>query len=181
MRDENHGSPLGRETLEDADDLVRQLRVEGGSDLVEEQQRRLHGHGARDCDPLLLPPGQTSGVGVELVRQVDLGQHFSRSLARLYGRYALSDCQPEHHVALHSQMRKQIEALEYDTDIPMQLAQRCPVPFNRQSVDANAPLVHALKPVDTTQQRALARSAAADHGNDRTLLDLKVDLVEHEV
>src|SRR3546814_6254683 len=54
-----------------SDLLADQLRVQGGGDVVEQQQLRLHRQAAGDGDPLLLPAGELARIGVGLAGEPD--------------------------------------------------------------------------------------------------------------
>ena len=81
-----------------------------------------------------------------------------------------------------SQRRNQVEGLEDHAHALAQGAQRGGVAMlQRLALHQQAAVVEGLQAVDTAQQRALARAALADDGDDLAGLHIQVDALEHLV
>ena len=83
MRDDEHGHACARQFEDDVEDLAHHLRVEGGGDLVEEEDFGVHHEGAHDGDALALAAGELARVGVGTVRQANALEQFQRPLSRI--------------------------------------------------------------------------------------------------
>ena len=68
---------------DDVEHLGHELRVEGGGDLVEQQQVRLHGQRADDGHALLLAAREPVGVLVRLLIEPEAPEQRQRFVARL--------------------------------------------------------------------------------------------------
>src|SRR5216117_2665562 len=66
MSGEKHRHALGREIAHYVQHFGNKLGIEGGGDLVEQQELRLHGQSPDDGDALLLSPRQAVGVLIRL-------------------------------------------------------------------------------------------------------------------
>ena len=80
VRDDEHGHAGARQLEDDVEHLAHHLRVEGGGDLVEEEDLGVHHEGAHDSDALALPAGELARIVVGTVRQADALKQFVRPL-----------------------------------------------------------------------------------------------------
>jgi hypothetical protein len=88
----------------------------------------------------------------------------------------------QHDVLADRQVREQVEALEDHADVLAQFAHgRRVVVQQWLAVHRQAAALEYFEPVDAAQQRALARAALADDGDDLAGPDLQVDALEHLV
>ena len=74
MRDDDHRALFVGKLTDDAQHLLRELRIQCAGRLVEAEDFRIHGECAGDGDALALSAGEVAGVSACLVRQTDLFQ-----------------------------------------------------------------------------------------------------------
>ena len=75
--------PVRASSRNDVEDLAHHLRVEGGRDLVEEEDLGVHHEGTHDSDALTLATGKLARVVVSAVRQANALEQFQRPRARV--------------------------------------------------------------------------------------------------
>ena len=78
-------------------------------------------------------------------------------------------------------MRKQVEALEDDADVPPQLAQFGAAGRQRLAIEHDRTFIDGLQTVNTAEQRGLARPRTTDDRYDLTGLDVERHVVEDKV
>ena len=83
MRNNQHGHAAFCQIPHHIKNFADHFRIEGGGGLVEQHDLRLHDEGPCDGHALLLPAGQLTGIGADLVNQADTSQHLARPLVRL--------------------------------------------------------------------------------------------------
>ncbi|MNV87807.1 hypothetical protein D3C71_1819620 [compost metagenome] len=76
-------------------------------------------------------------------------------------------------------MREQVVALEHDAHVAAQLVQVQAGRGHFVAADADMALVHGFQPVYAAQRGALARTALADDGHDRALVDGEGNVFQH--
>ncbi len=179
MGDDHHRHALGGQAFHHGQHLPHQLRVEGGSRLVEEHELGVHGQRPGDGDALLLATGELGRERLLPVGHADPSQV-------LTGRgYCLGLGPPEDlglgdgEVAQHREVREQVEALEHHPDPPT-----CRVDVDVRVghvvvTDDDPAGRRCLEHVDAAQQRGLARPGRADDADHLAGVDLQADVLEH--
>ena len=81
--DDHHGHAHVGQTLDQIQDLPHHLGVQSGGGFVEKHHLRVHGEGAHDGDPLLLPARKGRGIDVRLILQPDALKKLQRALLSL--------------------------------------------------------------------------------------------------
>ena len=186
VRDDDHRHLLLREAADDLEDLARELRVERGGRLVEEEHLRVERQRARDRDALLLAAGELARVGVRLRGESHLVQQVHRVRRRLLARAAEHDALRLGDVAQHREVREEVELLEDEPD-----AQQDAPLHGLRGVDA---VLHEVVPADADraggdglevrhapQERRLAAARGADHREHVAAAQRERDAVEHLV
>ncbi|KAG1253932.1 hypothetical protein G6F65_017245 [Rhizopus arrhizus] len=166
VRNHQPSHAIGRQLAHHRQHFVDEFGVQRRCDFVAQQRQRLHGQRAGDRHALLLAAGQLFRPRVELVRQAHAGQHGARQVGRLRFRHALGHHGREHHVAPHRQVREQVELLEDHAHLQPQRAQPQFVVAQLGVGHHDGAAVDLLQPIHAAQQRALARAALADDGDD---------------
>ena len=98
-------------------DGVTVFRIEGGSRLVGEDDRRRRCDGARDCDALLLAPAQGSRIAAQAMVEAHIVKRRLRALFALRCRKA-ADIQAELHIVERGERGEQIVRLEDEPEMP---------------------------------------------------------------
>ncbi len=171
VSDQHHRHAVTRQPIEHPDHLADQLRVEGGGDLVEQHQARLHRQRPGDGDALLLPAGKLLRVGGDLVLEIDHPEDLAGERLRRRELHAFGRRRAERDVAFDRKMGKEIVALEDDADLAAQRLEALGRRLERLSVELDLAAIWPLEAVDAAEQRTLARAAAADDGDDLAGLD----------
>ena len=116
VRDDDHRhSGLG-EIAHDDEHLADELGVERGSDLVEENDARLHHQGAGDGHALLLPARKLVRVLLCLVLEPDAGEELERPRLGLAAGHVADPPGRERDVVDRLEVREEVELLEDDPD-----------------------------------------------------------------
>ena len=177
MGDEDEGDAGGLlDVLELHLHVLAELEVEGRQRLVQEQDFGLIDQGAGNGDALLLTAGEARDGALFKALEGNQRQHLGHGLLDL-GLGDLLFPQGEGHVFKHVQMREQGVALEYGVDVAL---------MGRQAVDVlphkdNVAAVRGLKTADDAQQRRLAAARRAQQGDKLVVIDVEVDVVEHDL
>jgi len=179
VRYQHHRHAVPRQLFEDPDHLADQLGIERRSDLVEQHQSRLHGKGAGNGDALLLAAGELRRICPDLVLEIDHAQHLAGERVGRLPRHPLGRGRTQRDVALDREMREEVVALEDDADLAAQRLETARRRREDLAVEGDGAAVRPLQPVDAAQERRLARTAAADDGDDLSGLDGERDLVKH--
>jgi hypothetical protein len=184
VRDGQRGGAQRLAALDDQlVDHVAHDRVQPGGRLVEEDDLRLGGDGARQADALAHADRQAGRVGRRHVRpEPDLLQRRQRDRPRRLPAHALAAHQAELDVAQHAHAVEQGGVLEQHAEA-RQRALACAA-FQRHhvlAVDLDAPGVWAQQAEDALQRHRLAGAGAADDHQRLALGDLQVDVVQHRL
>jgi hypothetical protein len=116
----------------------------------------------RCCWPPESWSGQASNFSARPTRSSSCAQGLGLGAADL-----LHQARGQHDVAAHGQVREQVEVLEDHAHVLAQRAHGGGVAvLQRLAVHRQVPLLEHLQAVDAAQQRALARAALADDGDD---------------
>ena len=100
-------------------------RVQPGGGLVEEQQRRVQRHRARDAGPLGHAAGNLRRVQLRRVRQPDQAELHPRHRGAALRRQVGEHLQRQHDVLQQRHRAEQRARLEHHADLPLHRAQRC--------------------------------------------------------
>ena len=151
-----------------------ELPVEGAEWLVEQQQPRAGGEGPGQRHPLGFAARERRDAPALEAVETDELQQLGHPLAH-FGLRPPGDGWPEAHVAGHVTVGEQLVVLEDQTELP---------PMRRHlgdvlSVPQHAAAVGRVEPGDDPQQRALARAAGPEEGDDLARPDREVGAVEH--
>ena len=178
MGDDHHRQPqLPVELLEQVEDGVCGLGVQGGGGLVTQQHLGVVGQGPGDGHPLLLAAGELAGIGVLLVCDV----HQSQQPADLLGHLPLGKAaapQGIGHISEHGAGGHQVEMLKDHADLFSGLAQLGGAQAGHlPAVHHHAALSGPLQQIDTPHQGGLARPGKADDAEYLPLPDLQGDIL----
>ena len=151
---------------DDLQHLAGQLGVEGGGDLVEQQQGRVGGQRAGHCDPLLLAAGEPVGVPVALSARPKPSSS-SGACASASARARPCTLRGAR-VTLSStdQVREQVVGLEDDAHPAAYGARVDARVGDVAALEPDRPVVDVLQQVEAAQQRRLARARRADQADD---------------
>src|SRR5580704_2077212 len=191
MGHDDHGHALIGKLAHDGENFAYELGIERRGDLVEQQELRLHGDGARDADALLLAARELIRQIVHTVGEADADEPVLGAPARLIPLQAAHLEEAEHDVLARRQMRKQIEELEHHPDIgadagEIALATRATARAHAVAeadldpVDLDRAVIIGLERVDAAQERGLAAAGGADHHHRLAARDVEIDAVEHQ-
>jgi hypothetical protein len=178
MGHQHHRHAAARQLFENADDLADQLGVERRGDLVEQHEARLHRKGAGDGDTLLLAARELHRISIDLVGEIDEPEHLVRETPRRVVRHALAGCRTERDIALDAEMWEEVVTLEDDADGTTQGLELAAIAPIDAAVELDGAAIGDLEPIDATEQRALARTAGADDGDDLAGLDGERDVLQ---
>lgn len=132
VRGDNHGHTLARQFPHDVENLTRQLRVQRGRRLVEQQCDRAQGQGSGNADALALSARQFRRTG-----QFAPGQAYTREVVEspIKG-FVLASSKPldeaDHDVLYRGQMRKEVEVLKHHSDLAADFEQIVNTPRRRR-------------------------------------------------
>jgi hypothetical protein len=173
------------------EDFGGQFRIEGGRDLVQQQDVGLHRQGTGDGDSLLLAAGELGRIRVRLVGKTDQVEQGSGLLLGFVPGLAQDVDRGLGHVAQYAHVGEQVELLEDHghaaADAPdVRLAGRNQVLallFVEQvlAVDSDRAGVRLGQRHQHAQDRGLAGPARADQGHAFAVADLEGQVVEHHV
>ncbi|MNP26511.1 hypothetical protein D3C76_1193700 [compost metagenome] len=185
MSDDQHRHVLRSELLHDQVDLFDEFRVQCRGRLIEQHDFRLHRQGPGDGHALFLSARQARRILIELAGQAYFRQVFHCQFTSGFFAEALEFYRAKGNVFIHGQVRKQVEVLEHHAHL---LTHGIDVLFERATFQWSIDLL-ALQPdlavvehfqvIDRAQERAFARSARADDGDDLSARDGKIDALEY--
>ena len=172
----HHHDGLGREpvALPQLQQLTAQVlrgeHVEGAERLVHQQGGRLDHQRPGEADALPHAAGQLLGVGSLVAVEADDVDGAQRALG------ALVDCYPagfqaQLHVLLHGQPGHQREGLEDHRGLPVGAGQTA-------AAELHLAFRRGHEAGDAAQQGGLAAAAAAEQGDELSLGNVQVDVVE---
>ena len=180
MGDDDHRALFGGQLTDDAEHLLRELRVKRAGRLVKAENFRIHGQRAGDGDALTLPAGKIAGIRARLIREADLFQQEHGLLLGLLTASMEHQLLRRDDVAQHRVMRKEVVILKDEPHLEAEPTQVFFRPIARRAVraggdhrltvDADFAAVDGFKVVEAAQEGALARAAAADDGDDLALV-----------
>ena len=163
MGDDDDGdAPLPVDLLQELQNGVRGLGVQGGGCLVAQQHLRVGGQGSGDGDALLLAAGELHRVGVRLVRQPHGFQQRHGPLFCLAPAHT-GKLQGEADIVQRSPLVQQVKALENHGDFPPDGAKLL-IGHGHQipAVEQHLALIRPLQQIDAAHQRAFTRTGQAD-------------------
>ena len=173
--DDRHAERLV-DLLEQVENRLRGVRVEGAGGLVAQEVFRPRGEGAGDGHALLLAAGKLRGIVFCAVGQSDEFEQLGGAGLSLVALDA-GDLEREADVAQHRALLEQVEALEDHADVLPGLEQVAAAELHHVApVDAHRAGGRPLEEVDTAHERALAGAAQADDAEDLPVLDAEVDV-----
>ena len=179
MGDNDHGHAAFCHVLNDGENLLDHLRVQGGGGLVKEHHLRLHGQGTHNGKPLLLAAGQTAGILLRLVREAHPRQKGqSLPLGLLLGHLLLQN-RGQGDVFQHRQVGKYVEILEYHADFLTKAADLRFFGRELPAVKENLSGGGLLQQVEAAQQGALASAGGADDGENLLPVDRGGDSLQN--
>ncbi len=147
-------------------------RVEGPEGFVEQQDPRVGDERLGDRQPLLHPPGQSTGVGAQVVAEA----HPPKHLGGLAPRVALvaAALQAEHDVLQHGHVREDRVALEHHPALGAGLRRQ------RLAIEHQPPAGGAFLSQCKTQEGALAGARGADDRHEGAFGHVQGKLLEDD-
>jgi hypothetical protein len=139
--------------------------VEGGERLVEQQQLRVRSQGAGQRHPLLLPTGHPRRTAVGQVGGVDVREQRAGQPLGLPARHAVR-ARPERDVGERGQVGEEQRLLgeqPHAAPVRRHVDARRGV-RHRPVAHPDVPLVRPEQPSEHAEQRGLARTVGAEHG-----------------
>jgi hypothetical protein len=180
--DDDHGLAAGGERAQRLQHLLRQLGVEGGGRLVEEEDLGLHRERARDGDPLLLSAGELRRPRAGAGGEADPVEQGLRARLRVGARESQHVVGRESDVLRRRQVGEEVVALEDESDLLTQAAQQRDVEagrrVDRDVADLDPTRRERRQAVEAAQQRRLARARRSDQRQHVAARDGQVDVVE---
>ena len=159
VRDDDHGHSFAGQLQHHLEHLAGQLRIQGGSRLVEQHQMGVHPQRTGDGHPLFLPAGELCRVVASPVDQPNPFQlEKGQFVGFLFVHFAHLG-QPDHDVAQRRQMGEEVEILKNHADPlanPVRVDASCGDLFLFQPDPAG---IRRVQQVDAAQQRTFARPA----------------------
>ncbi len=164
--------------LEDPHEVLLGGRIDPGHRLVEQIEVRPGGHRLGQEDPTPLSAGQGPDLAAVLTGHVDRREGLAHRVSVLPRRRATDPDQRDpahHHDIADGDREAPIDelGLGHVGDPPCGAAGWCPEHLDRSSDGLD-------EAGDRLEQRALAGAVRADHGEQRTGLDLDVDVVQRD-
>ena len=165
------GSELLMELGELGSHLSTELSVKVGERLVEEEDLGVTDDGTAESDTLLLTAGESLGLSVEQVSNVeDLSCFFDAALDLFLG--SLAKLQTECHVLKHGHMRIQSVVLEHHRDIAILRSNV----VDQTVTDEKLTLGDLLKACNHTQSRGLTATGRTNEYQEFLVLDFKAEI-----
>ena len=180
--DDQHGRPLGPESLEDAEEPLRPLLVELGGRLVQDQDRRPEREGRGDRDPLLLAARE----GVRRpIAEIGRRGHLEDPLHLREQRLPREGEPLEARGELLLDGREDqlgVRVVEDDADVPADLGEPVVLgdvaPHQRDPARGRSAVVVVEDAGGREAERGLARARGTGHEHDLPLLHAEGDVVE---
>ncbi len=161
------------EALQEGPRLQAQASIEVGERLVEQEDRRVDGHGTGQGDALLLPTRKLRGPSREGVLQLELRGDRLRSGFAL-GSRDLADLERVGDVVEHAHMRIQGVVLEDHGHVARAGRQVGHVTTSDGDASGRGP----FEPGDGAQQRRLATARRSEQGEELAVFDAQIEPVE---
>ncbi|MNI34352.1 hypothetical protein D3C73_883410 [compost metagenome] len=179
VSDQNDGqTQVAVQPVQQGQDVLGRLRVQGAGRLVAQQDAGAAGQGAGDADALLLTARQLSRVLLGMIGQPQLGQKFRRPRPHL-GLRPSFQTQGEGDVVLDGLGVQQVEVLEDHADASPRRAQLGGFEGGDfLAVDEDLARVGRLQPVDGADQGRFAGSRAAHYAEHFAARDVQVDSIQ---
>ena len=178
MRDDEHSHAGASQLEDDVEDLAHHFRVEGGGDLVEEEDLGVHHEGAHDGDALALAAGELARVVVGAVRQAHAFEQFLRPRARVGARFSGDEAGGERQVPHDSEVGEEFVGLEDHADAAANLGPGDAGGRQVGPVEEDLPGVDGFEAVDRAQERGLAAARGSDDDDDFTVGDVEGDAAQ---
>ena len=154
--------------------------VEAAGGLVEEEQPRPAGEGARELDPFQRSVRQAGGRALGVLGDADVGERLERVTALLaLPLEARRGMRADEDVLEHCHPREELEVLEGARDPEPDHAAR-PDALQRAAVEDDVAGVEPVEARDRVEGRRLPGAVGADQADDRALGDLEGDVVERD-
>ena len=172
--------PLGVELPQQREDRLPRLRVEVAGRLVGQDESRLGHERPRDGDALLLAAGELGGAAArDRRRERHPGEGLARAPARLPPADA-EELERPGHVLLRREGGEQVEALEDEADLPQADVAAGIVPQVGEVAppDQHPPGARRIQARDQVENRALARAARAQDGDELARRDAEAHLTQ---
>lgn len=114
---QGHGNACMSQVLNDLQNLLYHLRVQGAGGFIKQHNLRLHGQGPGYGNSLLLAAGQLSRIGVRLLHQTHQFQKLQGVFRCLVLWYLVHLHRSIGHIFHNRHMGKQVKMLEHHADI----------------------------------------------------------------
>ena len=176
--DDEHGHAGASELENDVEDLAHHFRIEGGGDLVEEEDLGGHHEGAHDGDALALAAGELARVVVGAVRQADALEQFQRPRARVGARFSGDEAGGERQVPHDGEVGEELVRLEDHADAAANLGPGDAGRGQVGPVEEDLPGVDGFEAVNGAQERGLAAAGGPDDDDDFTVGDVEGDTAQ---
>ena len=154
--------------------------VEAAGGLVEEEQPRPAGEGARELDPFQRSVRQAGGRALGVLGDAYVGERLERVTALLaLPLEARRGMRADEDVLEHGHPREELEILEGAGDPESDHTAR-PHAAQRPAVQDDVARVEPVEAGDRVEGRRLAGAVGADQPDNRPLRDLERDVVERD-
>ena len=175
---DHHRHARGRELPDHVEHLGDQLGVEGGRDLVEQQDVGRHGEGPHDRDPLLLAARERVRVVDGLLGEAEPRQELGRRTLRLGPWHPEDLARRERHVVDDPHVGKQVVGLVHDPDPAPDAIDLHALGGDLVALDPDPAGIDRLDQVDAAQERRLATPRRPDKRDDLMLGHVEVDATQ---
>ena len=176
---DHHGHALCRQRFHDIQHFADDLRVQSGGGLVKEHDFGLHAERSRDSDTLFLTAGEPGRIGVDEITQTDRFQVADGDLFRLGFGDLFHGHGSQGAIVDNILVVKEVKALEDHADLLTQGIEVHIQIHQILTVKPDVPVVGLFQKVDAAEQGGLAGAGCTDDADHFTLVDLKVDALEH--
>ena len=117
MGNDHHGHTGLGQFLHDLKYFSYHLRIQRRCWLIKKHHIRVHRQGTGNGDTLFLSTGKAVRIGICFIRQTDTSQKFFCFLRSFFCAHQSQSYRCQHNILLDGLMRKQVELLEYHTDL----------------------------------------------------------------
>ena len=179
MSDDEHGLAFFGKVEHNVEYFTDHFRIEGSGYFVEKQDFGMHAQGADDGHTLFLTTGKLSGIAVGFVTESDTFEKLHGFLFYFFffTFLYLDRCQCD--IVDHGQVREQLVALEYHTDLLTKLGDGRAAFFDFFAVQGDGAALDLFQCIDAAKQGTLTAATGADDDDDFALMDIEVDVVEN--
>jgi hypothetical protein len=158
--DHEQGEAARVQLADQPDQLRDRPLIDAAGHLVQQQDARLRGEGARQLEALALARGQRAGVRLRLVGESDPADQLACPLPRV-PHVPRARERAHHHVVQHGHPREGAQLLERPRN-PAAADRVRRQPRQRRTVEPHLPLVGMVEAGDDLEQGGLAGAVGAD-------------------